>query len=387
MVRKHTDTVLQSSMTLMRQDLDLTITGCKSRQSIGLTPDLSRYTPSESKTIMERLDVQGLVFKYRQTDPTTQNLIENFMLFYAIADKKPDGSLKTVTTNIPIDKEAFEWLKDAFRYFDVKMPEFHAQFIKTPKIRTTGTDTISCFSTGKDSTYMTLATDSIPVHVTRINRSTSTREIRAVEQFLPFLPRTPVIIPAYSSLKLGPGYQAYHLRDALMYMLMVPVAQDRKANKIYSGAYSQSTKYSTTAEGVMRLNELLEKKGIRITVEHITRLSEEEVIRRMIVQYPKAFAMTHPCVLDDMMFSIRRKWFTKKFPEYPLMPGSCGMCGKDIELNMARLMHDPQVARISQDAQKQLATYYVQRSQDKSIADFIEQELVEKVRQKYHLDR
>jgi len=366
--------------------LEISIVNSKPSQSIGLTPDLSRYCESKSKEIMRSFNSRGMIFKYDNLDETTRNLIENFMFFYAIGDVKPDGKLKTVTTNVKIDLDAFEWFRGLYKSFGVKMPEFHARFVRTPKTKTEGDNTISCFSTGKDSTYVTLSTNSQPVHVTRLNRATSTREIRALKKFLPILKKEPIIIPAYSSLKLGRGNNAYQMRDGLIYAWMIPIAKHCRANKIYSGAYGENTWYSTSKEGVANLNELLHEKGINITIEQIDKLSEEEIIRRMIVQYPREFYMTHPCVLDDLLFTIKRNWFMKKFPEYPLMEGSCGTCGKDIQLNMARLIHDPKISETSKNCQRAIAEYYVKRAMQENISDFIEPELVEKVRRKYNIN-
>jgi hypothetical protein len=166
---------------------------------------------------------------------------------------------------------------------------------------------------------------------------------------------------------------------------MTPVAQQYHANIIYSGAYGEKTWYSTSKEGVNSLNELLEMKGMKIEIKPIAELSEEEVIRRMIKQYPTQFYMTHPCVLDDMMFTIKRNWFKEKFKGFPLMEGSCGVCGKDIELNMARLMHDPLVAQIDYTLQRTVAEYYVKRSKQENSSDFIEPELVAKVQKKFNI--
>jgi hypothetical protein len=232
-----------------------------------------------------------------------------------------------------------------------------------------------------------LSSGALPVHVTRLNKSTSFREIRALEKFLPHLPKQPVIIPAYNTLKLGPGNRTFQMRDGLIYAWMIPVAIEQQADTILSGAYEEEAWYSASKKGISSLNELLDAKGINVEIKNIAKISEEEVIRRMITQFPQQFYMTAPCILDDGQFSIKRKWFTEKFNGYPLMEGSCGVCGKDVELNMARLIHDPLVAKLDLALQRDVASYYMHRSKQPEISDFLETELVEKVRRKYNLPK
>jgi hypothetical protein len=372
-------------LQILKSDFGISLLGSSRRQGLGLTPDLSRYFPSKSLQVIQRLYNRGLVFNYANMSPTVQTLIENFMLFYAVADVIPDGTTKEVTTDIKIDRFAFQYLQGLYNYFDQRMPRFNANFIDAPKIKNSGSNKLSCFSTGKDSTYITLSSKTLPVHVAKLNKATSTREIQALERFLLYLPKQPVIIPAYNSLKFGSGHKTYQMRDGLIYAWMIPIAIENQANTILSGAYFEDAWYSASREGVASLNELFHKKGIGVEVKPIDKISEEEVIRRMINEFPQQFYMTHPCVLDDLMFSIKRKWFIKKFKDYPLMEGSCGVCGKDVELNMARLIHDPLIAKLDYNLQKDVAEYYMQRSKQPNISDFIEPELVEKVRLKYNL--
>lgn len=351
---------------------------------------LQEYSKSRSRDILENLSEDGCLISFDNVDPTIQRLMETFFLFYAVADRRPDGSLKKVTTDIPIEEEALPWLEELFRRYKKPFPKLNAPIVNMPKVSRykTTSQPLSTFSGGKDSTFVVLENDATPVHVAKINKSTQTRELDAVMRLRDSFSRQVNIVPLLNSVTGGHGSLKYEVRDGLIYALLLHTAHQKGADTILSGSYGESEWYCASPEAIALFNDILEKKGIQTKVQQLEGWDEEELIRLFIKKYPDIFEMTAPCVTSDDRYARNRKWFMQKFPDFPLFEGVCGMCGKDIQLNLARLLHDPKVLALERETRRAVAQYYLQKihgHRNTDILDFIEPALVDKICAEYEL--
>jgi hypothetical protein len=62
MTRKASVPIERTHVNVLAKDLGISILDAGPKQRLGLTPDLTQYSPSESRTIMQGLDKKGLVF-------------------------------------------------------------------------------------------------------------------------------------------------------------------------------------------------------------------------------------------------------------------------------------------------------------------------------------
>jgi hypothetical protein len=344
------------------------------------------YAPSPAKSIIESLEREGRTVSL-ETHPTIETLINTFFAFYAFADKRPDGTLKLVETDIILDEDAIEWLRMMHDHYRQPFPDLHARTVNAPAITRTETSgrPVSMLSGGKDSTYLALSKGTLPLHIAKINKSTASREIATIARLDGRLPESPRIVPLINSLRAGEAADRYELRDILLYTLALPLAFRESSPTIYAGSYEEGRWYSATGKALSTYNDLLRTKGIGTTVEQITTMREETLIERLVKEYPGMLELTSPCIYSDERFRQWRNWFTKRFPSFPLGEGSCGVCGKDVQLNMSRLLHDPKVLELSLDERRDVAAYCVSRAHSGRTDDFIEQETVKSLKEAYHL--
>lgn len=365
--------------------LEVLIRNNNQRQRLGIASNISSFSSSESKNLLTQLDNKDQVAWLNNLNPTIEGLINTFLVFYTFADRRPDGSLKEVSTDVVIDKDAMDFLDAMFKHYSQKLPKIKAEFKKFPKVESYGGNgnALITFSGGKDSTYMALETKAMPVHIAKINKATQTRELRAIISLSKHLPKNPLVVPLFNSMTLGHGSSRYELRDALIYALMLPVAYKHGAKKIYTGAYEESIWYSSTPKAINELNGLFAAKGLNLKVKQIGHLTEEGLIKAFIKKYPEIFKLTVPCVATDIRHDQYRNWFKAHFPKFPLHDGTCGMCGKDIQLNMARLLHDPEVLAMPYKVRKEVADYCIKRCDNEGVQDFIEKPLLKKIKKEY----
>lgn len=381
---------MNSNSTLDEKLIEIRKTGMLSistnrngkNQKIGVVDNIELFNDSKAKELLLELDRHGQVFYYGKLHPTIEKLIDTFLVFYTFADKRPDGVLKEVVTDVPLDRDAVHWLQGMFKHYDKPFPKIKAKIESSEKIKDykQSGKSIVTLSGGKDSTYVALETNAVPVHIAKINRAAQTRELKAVLRLTPILPEKPLVIPLYNSVTLGHGSKRCEIRDALIYTLLLPFSHKIGASRIYSGAYEEADWYSDTPKGVESLNELFSEKGIGLSIHPIKRLTETELIRSFIKNYPEIFEMTSPCISSDDLYTQNRKWFKSKFPFFPLFEGICGVCPKDVQLNMARLIYDPKIVSLPYQSKKQVADYYLHKLNSEEVDRFVEDSLIGKIK-------
>ncbi|MFH0831444.1 MAG: hypothetical protein V1886_01080 [archaeon] len=351
-------------------------------QKIGIMNNLELYNDSKAKELILELDRDRQILHYKDIHPTIEKLIHTFFVFYTFADKRPDGTLEEVVTDVALDKDAVQWLQGMFKHYDKPFPKIKGKIAESARIKDYNPSgkSIVTLSGGKDSTYVALETNAIPVHIAKINKAAQTRELKSVLRLTSILPEKPLVIPLYNSVTLGHGSKRCEVRDALIYTLLLPLAYETGADKIYSGAYEEADWYSDTPKGVESLNELFSEKGIGLSVHPIKKLTETELIRRFIKDYPEIFEMTSPCISSDDLYTQNRSWFKSKFPFFPLFDGICGVCPKDVQLNMARLLYDPKITGLPFKSKKQVADYYLHKIHSKEVDRFVEDSLIGKIK-------
>ncbi len=148
-------------------------------------------------------------------------------------------------------------------------------------------------------------------------------------------------------------------------------------------SYEEESWYAETVQSNNALEKLFKQKGMGLKISPINKMSEEELIRQFIIKYPQIFKLTSPCVLSSDMYTIKKNWFMKKFPEFPLFEGTCGVCGKCIQLNMARLLYDPEVVKLPESVKRKVAQYYIVRSRQDPASSFVEKELLAKLEERW----
>jgi hypothetical protein len=358
----------------------------KTRQRIGVM-NIDEFDNSQAKEILKKLKQNNQVTDITSTasHPTIERLIESFLVVYAFADKTPDGTLTKVISDVKLEQSVINWTKKMFEYHKQPMPIIDADIVESSKIKNSSNtySSISSFSGGKDSTYIALEKNSLPVHIAKINQTTQTRELGAVLRLSEYFNKKPLVIPIINNLKLGPGPGRYHVRDALIHTLMLSVAYNFGARTIYTGAYLEDKWYSSTKEGVNSLNKIFDDAGLGVGVKLINDIGEEELIKRFIEKYPEVFEKTSTCIVSEKNYVQNRKWFKDKFPEYPLFEGTCGLCPKDTELNMVRLLHDPKVLKMPLNRRTELAKIYLRKYKNPNMKNFVEPELVERLKKEY----
>ena len=116
--------------------------------------ELQEYSQSRSRDILQGLSDDGCLVSFENVDPTIQCLMETFFLFYAVADRRPDGSLKKVTTDIPIEEEALPWLEELFRRYQKPFPKLNAPIVNMPKVSAYKTTQESLYILGRKRFYI-----------------------------------------------------------------------------------------------------------------------------------------------------------------------------------------------------------------------------------------
>ncbi|MFH1248897.1 MAG: hypothetical protein V1660_01990 [archaeon] len=362
--------------------LGITTNRNEKNQKIGVMDNIGLFNDSNAKELLLKLEENGQVIKYKEIHPTIERLIETFLVFYTFADKRPDGNLEEVITDVCLDKDALNWLEGMFKHYQKPFPKIRAKIENPERIKDykKTKNSLVTLSGGKDSSYIALESEAVPIHIAKINRFAQTRELNAVLRLTPNLPKKPFVLPLYNSLILGHGSKRCEIRDALIYTLMLPFAHKTGATKIYSGAYEEEDWYSDTPKGLSSLNELFSKKGIEVSVIPIKKMSERELIRNFIRDYPEIFELTSPCISSDDRHTQNRNWFKSKFPFFPLFDGICGVCPKDVQLNMARLLYDPKVVCLPYQSKKDVAEYYLNRIRSsKEVDRFVEDGLIKRI--------
>lgn len=351
-------------------------------QRIGVMDNLELYKDSKAKELLLEFERHGQVIRYRGMHPAIERLIDTFLVFYAFADKRPDGTLEEVVTDVTLDSDAVIWLKGMFEHYGRPFPKIRGKIEESARINDyrQSEKAIVTLSGGKDSTYVALETNAVPIHIAKINKVAQTRELKSVLCLTPILPEKPLVIPLYNSLTWGHGSKRCEIRDALIYTLLLPFAYETGASKIYSGAYEEEDWYSDTPKGVESLNELFSKKGLKLSVQPVKNLSETELIGRFIRDYPEIFELTSPCISSDDQYTQNRNWFKSKFSFFPLFEGICGVCPKDVQLNMVRLLYDPKVVGLPYSQKKKVADYYLRRISSKEVDRFVEDGLIGKIK-------
>ncbi len=189
---------IKDSIYVVRDGNGMAILEDGPRQRLGMVNDLSEYSKgSESSKYFSEFEKNNQIAWCKNLNPTIKGLIDNFLLFYAFADAKPNGTIKEIFTDIPVDEDALVWLKGLYDYFGQPMPGItgpKTKFAPVPGYKASGIK-LSTLSGGKDSAFITLENNTIPVHIANINKATQTRELKSVSILSEKLPNKPLVVP------------------------------------------------------------------------------------------------------------------------------------------------------------------------------------------------
>lgn len=317
---------------------------------------------------------------------TARRIVDSFLAFYLLGDNIPPPEINKVRINFPLDSSCLEWFRGLYNYWKRPFPELESEVQDfdplTPSLNKKDKRLLA-FSGGKDSTYLAIKNDVLPVHILGLNSKFKARELNAVNNLSRYINNTSILIPIENKNVLF-GDIGYQVRDGLIYTLIASAGLKLNASEILSGSYIEGPWYGESKEGIDKLNKILLKKGFESQVSVIKNLDEEDVIRNIIEINPEILNFTSSCVVSEPDFSEFRRRYNKDFSDPPLLSDSCGLCGKCAEINMARMLFDPKLSLTYTDSRIKLVRYYLERfSKSRPFRDLIETNLLNKVAQKY----
>ncbi len=152
--------------------------------------------------------------------------------------------------------------------------------------------------------------------------------------------------------KSSRGYIMMRSRDFFLTALSIPTAVSHGAGRIIlEGGFSAGEEESGVAfcyrmSAWEAFNKMLARMGLPVEAAWYDGKSEIEKIKDLLEQKPGWLKLVINCLSMPCFVPGIRREILEKVGDFPLYESQCGGCVKCRTVNMARILYDPEIARV-----------------------------------------
>ncbi len=318
---------------------------------------------------------------------TAKRIIDTFLSFYLIGDDPSSYKDSTIKIDFPIDSVSMDWFRSLYDFRKIPFPKIQCELENFKPLSKSTSDKkvrLLAFSGGKDSSYLAINENVLPVHLIGLNNQSQERELKAVQQLSKLIQNDPIFVQIENNSTIQ-GDTGYQVRDGLIYVVIAAIGLRFGTSEIISGSYIEDDWYCESELGISGINSMLDIKNFQSYVKVIEHMSEEEVIKSLIKLNPQILSITSSCVISEPDFSSFRRLYNTEFDDPELLPNSCGLCGKCAQINLSRMLFDSTIIMTDFESRQKLVSYYVSRYvKSNPFKSLVEYDLLRKATIKYN---